>query len=101
MKNDRVTEALGVAQQITAIRAALHRHGYRTRKRARQPVWTIYVSDDNFYQLSYQPAPISNWVLYPQNHHLQSEPSTSRQTLEKIIQNAISKQSKGIIQRAS
>ncbi len=83
--------ALRVAQEIAAIRVALKKHGYSLRKRPKQPVWTIIPPSSSgvrgetgrSYLLTYQPAPISSWVLYPQSG------DRSRQTLLKIIQGAI------------
>jgi hypothetical protein len=75
-----------IAQEIDAIRAALKRCGYRTRKQPKQAAWAVYVTDDKFYLLTYQPAPISAWVLHPQDNN------TSRNTLENIIQTALTKQ---------
>ncbi len=47
------------------------------------------------YLLTYQPAPISAWVLHPQND------DADRQTIETIIQSAIKKQPANITRRAS
>jgi hypothetical protein len=41
MRKPKASEALRVAQQIAAIRAALHKHGYQIRKRPKQAAWTI------------------------------------------------------------
>lgn len=69
--------ALRVAQEITVIRTTLYQHGYRIRKRHKQPVWKIFTPLNpsiareearSFYLLTYQPAPISSWVLYPTNN---------------------------------
>jgi hypothetical protein len=46
-----------IAQEIDAIRTALKRPGYRVRKQPKQAAWAIYVSDDQFYLLTFQPAP--------------------------------------------
>jgi hypothetical protein len=95
MRKSKAIEAVRVAQEITAIRVALHQHGYRLRKRPKQPVWTVYVTDDNFYQMTYQPAPISSWVLYPQNN------DASHNTIMNIIQGALTLRPAGIAGRVS
>ena len=46
----------------------------------------LYVTDDKFYLLTYQPAPISAWVLHPQDNN------ASRDTLSTIIQRALTQQ---------
>jgi hypothetical protein len=86
MKKSKATEALRVATDIAAIKAALHKRGYRLRKQPKQPVWKVIITPDYFYTLTYQPAPISAWVLHPQNN------DTRYQTIEAIIQHAIKKQ---------
>ena len=95
MKKPKATEAQRVAIDIAAIKAALHQRGYRLRKQPRQPVWKIIITPDYFYKLTYQPAPISAWVLHPQNN------DTRGQTLEKIIQRALKNQSTKHNRRAS
>lgn len=95
MRNHKATEALHVAEQVAAIRAALKKRGYQLRKRPKQAAWSIYITNDSFYQLTYQPAPISSWVLYPQTNDSQ------RQNLETIIQRALIKQSANIIRKVS
>jgi hypothetical protein len=75
-----------IAQEIDAIRTALKRRGYRIRKQAKQAAWAVYVSNDKFYLLTYQPAPISAWVLHPQDNE------ASRDTLSTIIQRALTQQ---------
>lgn len=92
MRKSKATEALRVAQEIAMIRTALKKRGYNIRKRPKQAVWTVYVTDDNSYQLTYQPAPISSWVLYPQN-----KGSDERHSIETLIQRALIKQSGGIV----
>jgi hypothetical protein len=72
-----------IAQEIDAIRTALKRRGYRVRKQPKQAAWAVYITDDKFYLLTYQPAPISAWVLHPQDN------DTSRDTLLTIIQRAL------------
>jgi hypothetical protein len=59
MKKSTATEALRVASEVAAIRAALYKRGYRIRKQPKQPIWKVFVSPDHFYLLTYQPAPIS------------------------------------------
>jgi hypothetical protein len=75
-----------IAQEIDTIRTALKRRGYRVRKQPKQAAWAIYVSAHKFYLLTYQPAPISAWVLHPQDN------DASRDTLSNIIQRALTKQ---------
>jgi len=86
MKKSKATEALRVAKDIAAIKAALHERDYRLRKQPKQPVWKVIITPDRFYTLTYQPAPISAWVLHPQNN------DTRRQAIEAIIQDALKKQ---------
>jgi len=95
MRKSKVSEALRVAQDVAAIRAALHQRGYRLRKRPKQAVWTVYLTNDSFYDLIYQPAPSSSWVLHPQNNN------SDRHSLETIIQRALIKLSAGIAGRVS
>jgi hypothetical protein len=83
MRKSKATEALHVAQEIGVIRAALKKCGYYLRKQPKQPVWTVYITPDSFYRLTYQPAPISSWVLHPQTN------DSSRHTLVNIIQGAL------------
>lgn len=94
MKKSKATEALRVATDIAAIKAALHQRGYQLRKQPKQPVWKVIITPDRFYKLTYQPAPISAWVLHPQDN------DAERQTLETIIQSAIKKHANPI-RRAS
>ena len=56
------------------------------RKQPKQAAWAVYVSDDKFYLLTYQPAPISAWVLHPQDNDASSD------TLSNLIQRALTKQ---------
>ncbi|HEY9710500.1 MAG TPA: hypothetical protein V6D48_19990 [Oculatellaceae cyanobacterium] len=95
MKKSKATEALRVAKDIAAIKAALYKRGYRLRKQPKQPVWKVIVAPDRFYKLTYQPAPISAWVLHPQNN------DTGRQVIETIIQSAIKKQPVNLNRKAS
>ena len=95
MKKSKATEALRVATDIAAIKAALHKRGYRLRKQPKQPVWKVIIAPEIFYTLTYQPAPISAWVLHPQDNDIR------RQTLETIIQQTIKKQPTNQIRRAS
>ena len=94
MKKSKATEALRVASDVAAIRAALHQRGYQLRKQPKQPVWKVILTPDHFYKLSYQPAPISAWVLHPQNN------DTRHQALETIIQRAIKNQPTNLMRRA-
>jgi hypothetical protein len=41
MKKSKATEAFRVATDIAAIKAALHKRGYRVRKQPKQPVWKV------------------------------------------------------------
>ncbi len=95
MKKSNATEALRVATDIAAIKAALHERGYRLRKQPKQPVWKVIITPDRFYKLTYQPDPISAWVLHPQNN------DTRYQTIETIIQSALKKQPANLIRTAS
>jgi two-component SAPR family response regulator len=95
MKKSKATEALRVAKDIAAIKAALHKRGYRLRKQPKQPVWKVIISPDRFYKLTYQPNPISAWVLHPQDNDIR------RQAIETIIQSAIKKQPASQTRRAS
>ena len=130
MKKSKATEALRVATDIAAIKAALHKRGYRLRKQPKQPVWKVIIPLNSprtkasldapplstgaggvaseargsgraskeagqYYLLTYQPDPISAWVLHPQNN------DTQRHTLETIIQSAIKKQPANPIRTAS
>jgi len=85
VRKSKASEARRVAQEVAAIRAALHQRGYRTRKSPKQPVWIIFVNAECCYLLTYQPAPISAWVL-----HLQGK-DIDRHILETIIQCAITR----------
>jgi hypothetical protein len=94
MKKSKATEALRVASDVAAIRAARHQRGYQLRKQPKQPVWKVIITPDRFYTLTYQPAPISAWVLYPQNN------DTHYQIIETIIQHAIKNQPANLTRRA-
>ncbi|HEY9635002.1 MAG TPA: hypothetical protein V6D14_16485 [Coleofasciculaceae cyanobacterium] len=145
MRKPKASEAHRVAQQIAAIRAALHKHGYQIRKRPKQAAWTITplnppkttpplargsgrkltppsatrtqekltpplatrteekltpplargaggvmqettgTHTTQPYLLTYQPAPISAWVLNPQTNN------PDCQTIQTIIQKAITR----------
>ena len=95
MKKSKATEALRVATDVAAIRAALHQRGYQLRKQPKQPVWKVIITPDHFYKLTYQPAPISAWVLHPENN------DTRCHALKTIIQDAIKNQPKSLTRRAS
>jgi hypothetical protein len=94
MKKSKATEALRVASDVAAIKAALHQRGYRLRKQPKQPVWKVIITPEYFYKLTYQPAPISAWVLHPQDN------DTRRNAIESIIQRAIEQQPAYNIRRA-
>ncbi|GAB4189724.1 MAG: hypothetical protein Fur006_31280 [Coleofasciculaceae cyanobacterium] len=107
MRKSKASEALCVAQQVAAIRAALHKQGYQIRKRPRQAAWNVLTPlhppnslargtgrakeatakthQRKSYLLTYQPAPISTWVLHPQTN------DPDYHSLETIIQQAISR----------
>ena len=130
MKKSKATEALRVATDIAAIKAALHKRGYRLRKQPKQPVWKVITPQSpsttkasldapplvrgaggvtssargtgrtsqeagEYYLLTYQPAPISAWVLHPANNEC------DRQAIETIIQHALKKQPANQIRKAS
>lgn len=95
MKKSKATEALRVATDVAAIKAALHQRGYRLRKQPKQPVWKVIITPDRFYMLTYQPAPISAWVLHPQDN------DSEHQVIEGIIQSTLKKQLANQIRRAS
>jgi hypothetical protein len=86
MKKSKATEALRVATDVAAIRAVLKKRGYTIRKQPKQAAWTVSVTPNESYLLTYQPAPISAWVLHPHN----DEPN--RQTLLTLIENTLAKQ---------
>jgi hypothetical protein len=94
MKKSKAIEALRVASDVAAIKAALHQRGYQLRKQPKQPVWKVIITPEYFYKLTYQPAPISAWVLHPQDN------DTRRNALESIIQSAIKQQPTNPIRRA-
>ncbi|MEQ9551893.1 MAG: hypothetical protein RIM23_20080 [Coleofasciculus sp. G3-WIS-01] len=87
MKKSPATEAHRVATDIAAIKSALQQQGYTTRKRPKQAAWTIIPLNQRgtgrkpqeCYLLTYQPAPVSTWIL-----HLQ--------TLLTLIHTALAKQ---------
>ncbi len=95
MKKSKATEALRVATDIAAIKAALEKGGYQLRKQPKQPVWKVILAPEHFYKLTYQPAPISAWVLHPQNNDIR------RQAIETIIQSALKKQPVNLNRKAS
>ena len=95
MRKSKATEALRVATDIAAIRTALKKRGYKLQKQPKQAVWSICVTPNVCYKLTYQPAPISAWVLHPQS----DEPN--RQSLLDIIQNTLAKQPADIARRVS
>jgi len=135
MKKSKATEALRVATDIAAIKAALHKRGYRLRKQPKQPVWKVITplsppttkasldapplatgalvrraggvissargtgrasqEAGEYYLLTYQPAPISAWVVHAQNN------DRDRQTIDTIIQHALKKQPTNLTRTAS
>jgi hypothetical protein len=110
MRKSKASEAHRVAQQIAAIKAVLKKHGYRICKRPKQAAWIITplnpqqttppsargsgrkltplltqaVSKETqkSYLLTYQPAPISAWILHPPSQ------DTDYQTHKILIQKA-------------
>ncbi len=90
MRKSKATEALRVAQELAVIRTALRKRGYHMRKRPKQAAWSIYNTDNYFCLLTYQPAPVGSWVLYPQND------DRDRQSIETIIQRTLAKRSANI-----
>lgn len=94
MKKSPATEAHRVATDTAAIKSALQQQGYTTRKRPKQAAWTIIPLNQRgtgrkpqeCYLLTYQPAPVSTWILHPQTN----EPH--RQTLLTLIHTALAKQ---------
>jgi hypothetical protein len=81
--NNRRASGRRIAQEIEVIRTALKRRGYRIRKQPKQAAWAVYVTDDKFYLLTFQPSPISAWVLHPQDN------DASHTTLCNLIQRAL------------
>lgn len=95
------SEGLRISQEIAAIQAALHQQGYRTRKQPRQPAWKVFTcsiarqenkgargtgrgtEQTEEYLLTFQPAPISAWVLHPNTN------SPQRHAIEMIIQHTL------------
>ena len=91
MKKSKATEALRVASEVAAIKTALRKHGYTIRKQPRQAAWTITPlsppllrgETGGCYKLTYQPAPISAWILHPQSDN------PNHQTLLNIIHSTL------------
>ncbi|HEY9599180.1 MAG TPA: hypothetical protein V6D33_16055, partial [Cyanophyceae cyanobacterium] len=101
--------ALRVSQQAAEIQAALHKHGYRTRKQPKQAAWKIFPVHSppktktfpdsppctsgvrgvtgKYFLLSYQTHPIPAWVLSPQDDN------PVRRTIWNIIQRTVQKSS--------
>ncbi len=63
----RVSQGQKVMAEIRLIRAALTKQGYRLQKLPRQAVWMIHFDEHQSYRLTYQPAPVNTWVVYPFN----------------------------------
>ena len=103
------SDGLRISQEIAAIQAALHKHGYRTRKQPKQAAWKVFTLPPNsppltsraggvtaeYYLLTYQPAPINAWVLHPQTN------DTQRHTIESIIERALKQQPTNLIRKTS
>jgi hypothetical protein len=68
-----VSQGQKVIAEIKLIRAALAEEAlakpgqiaYQMQKLPRQAVWVIHQSNDKSYRLTYQPAPLNAWSLYP------------------------------------
>jgi hypothetical protein len=99
MKKSTATEAIRVASEIAAIRAALKERGYHIQKQPKQAAWKVTLLSPplpteetagalvrSCYLLTYQPAPISAWVLHFQNNY------PDCLIIETIIQSATKKQ---------
>jgi hypothetical protein len=84
-----------IAEEIAVIRTALKRRGYRVRKQPKQAAWAVYATEEKFYLLTFQPAPISAWVLHPQDN------DASGDTLSNLIQRALTQQPAKTIRRKS
>ena len=57
-----------IMADIKRIRAALAEPGqgsYRLQKLPRQAVWLVHCRNSKTYRLTFQPAPINDWTLYP------------------------------------
>jgi hypothetical protein len=107
------SDGLRIAQEIATIQAALRKHGYRIRKQPKQAAWKIFTPPPNspplargtgrvrdtpplarkaggvreeYYLLTYQPAPINAWVLHPQTN------DTHRHAIETLIQRTLKQQ---------
>ena len=107
MKQSKATEALRVAQDVAAIKSALQKQGYTIRKQPKQAAWKILpplgkrktqnqtASDhtEKCYLLTYQPAPISSWILHPQSDNRDC------QNILNIIQKTLAKQPTDIDRR--
>ena len=91
MRKSKAIEAIRVASEVAALKAALKKHGYTIRKQHRQAAWTITPlspplargETGGCYKLTYQPSPISAWVLQPQSDNPNS------QSLLNIIQSTL------------
>ncbi|WP_017302318.1 hypothetical protein [Nodosilinea nodulosa] len=77
------SEGHRVAAEIQRIQSALHQVGFRTRKQPKQPIWSITAPDAQSYRLSFQPVPISGWVLHP------IDESPVRQQITEIVQSVL------------
>lgn len=77
------SEGHRVAAEIQRIQSALQQVGFRTRKQPKQPIWAITAPEAQSYRLSFQPAPIRGWVLYPVDE------SSVRQQITEIIQSVL------------
>ncbi|MGQ4646347.1 hypothetical protein [Lyngbya aestuarii] len=95
MNKSSSREARLVAQEASAIRAALKQSGYETRKQSRQPAWKIFVEPEKHYKLTYKTAPVSTWVLHPDSN------DPNRQSLLDIIQNTLATEPAGVAREIS
>lgn len=76
-----------ITEEIDAIKDVLKRRGYRIRKQPLQAAWAVYLTNEKFYLLTYQPAPIRALVLHPQDDDIRYH------TLSHIIQRTVTKKS--------
>jgi hypothetical protein len=60
-----VSQGQRIVEEIKQIRMALAQGGSRLQKQPKQAAWVIHLSSGKSYRLTYQPAPINAWSLYP------------------------------------
>lgn len=71
-----------IVADIKLIRDALAEQGDRLVKQPRQALWVVHRRNGKSYRLTYQPAPLSAWMLYP------SDPEAAQ--LLKVMNRALS-----------